>query len=100
LENLVVDDDVDMNGPWKSIRENMKMEATDRRGYYELKQYKPWFDEACSNILDQRRQAKLQWLQDPRHTKGDNLKYVTCETSRTFRNKEREYMKQTTRAKT
>jgi hypothetical protein len=36
-----------------------------QRGYYELKKHKPWFDERCSKLLDQRKQAKLQWLQDP-----------------------------------
>jgi hypothetical protein len=34
-------------------------------GYFELKKHKPWFDEGCSILLDQRKQAKLQWLQDP-----------------------------------
>ncbi|PNF35141.1 hypothetical protein B7P43_G09272 [Cryptotermes secundus] len=38
--------------------------------------------------LDQRKQAKLQWLQDPN---GDNLNNIRCETSRHFRNKKREY---------
>jgi hypothetical protein len=30
-----------------------------------LKQHIPWFDEECSRFLDQRKQAKMQWLQDP-----------------------------------
>jgi hypothetical protein len=25
----------------------------------------PWFDKVCSKLLDQRKQAKLQWLQYP-----------------------------------
>jgi len=32
---------------------------------YELKQHKPWFDEGCVRLLDQRKEAKMQWLQDP-----------------------------------
>jgi len=32
---------------------------------YELKQHKPWFDEECLRILDQRKRAKINWLQDP-----------------------------------
>jgi hypothetical protein len=39
-----------------------------------LKKLKPWFEEACSKLADQRKQAKLQWLQDPNETNGDNLK--------------------------
>jgi hypothetical protein len=62
-------------------------------GYYGLKQHKPWFDEGCSKLLDQRKQAKLQWLHDPSKINGDNLKNVRCETSRHFRNKKREYLK-------
>jgi hypothetical protein len=31
-----------------------------RIGYYELKKHKTWFDEGCSNLLDQRKHAKLQ----------------------------------------
>jgi hypothetical protein len=38
-----------------------------------LKKHKPWFDEGCSKLLDQRKQAKLQWLQDPNEINGDNL---------------------------
>jgi hypothetical protein len=43
--------------------------------------------------LDQRKQAKLQWLQDPREINGNNLNKVRRETSRHFRNKTREYLK-------
>jgi hypothetical protein len=32
------------------------------------------FDKGCSKLLDQRKQAKLQLLQDPSEINGDNLK--------------------------
>jgi hypothetical protein len=35
----------------------------------------------------------LRWLQDPNELNGDNLNDVRRETSRYFRNKKREYMK-------
>jgi hypothetical protein len=44
-------------------------------------------------LLDQRKQVKLQWLQDPREINGDNLNTGRCEASRYFRNKKREYLK-------
>jgi hypothetical protein len=50
-----------------------------------LKKHKPWFD--------QRKQTKLQWLQDPSEINGDNLNNVRREASRQFRNKKREYLK-------
>jgi hypothetical protein len=59
-----------------------------------LKQHKAWFDEECSTLLDKRNQTIFQWLQIPSQTNGDNLKNVRHETSRTFRNKKREYLKE------
>jgi hypothetical protein len=55
--------------------------------------HKPWFDEGCSKVLDQRKQAKLQWLQDPSEINGDNLNNVRREASRYFRNKKNEHLK-------
>jgi hypothetical protein len=58
-----------------------------------LKKHKIWFDEECPKLLDQRIQAKLQWLQDPNEINGDNLNNVRNKASRYFRNKKREYLK-------
>jgi hypothetical protein len=44
-------------------------------------------------LLDQRKQAKLQWLQDPSEINDDNLNNVRREASRYSRNKKREYLK-------
>jgi len=43
---------------------------------HEMKQHKPWFDEECSGILDQAKQAKMQWIQDPSQSNVDNLNNV------------------------
>jgi hypothetical protein len=67
LEDLDVE--VEINTIWETIRENIKISAKESLGYYELKQHEPWFDEGCSELLDQRKQAKLQWLQDPSEKK-------------------------------
>jgi hypothetical protein len=45
---------------------------------------KPLFDNECSKLIDQWKQAKLQWLQNPSQINGDSLKNLRCETSRTF----------------
>jgi uncharacterized NAD(P)/FAD-binding protein YdhS len=58
-----------------------------------LKKHKLWFDEGCSEILDQRKQSKLQWLQDASEINGDNLNNTRREASTYFRRKKREYMK-------
>jgi hypothetical protein len=62
-------------------------------GYFDFKKHKPWFDEGCSTLLDQRKQAKLQWLQDPSEINGDKPNNVRREVSRHFRNKMGEYLK-------
>jgi hypothetical protein len=43
LEDL--DAEVEINTIWETIRENIKILAKERLGYYEPKQHKPWFDE-------------------------------------------------------
>jgi hypothetical protein len=62
-------------------------------GYYDLKEHNPWFDK-CSKFLDQRKYVKLQVLQNPRQTNGDNMKIARSRTSRNFREKKREYLKE------
>jgi hypothetical protein len=44
-------------------------------------------------LVDGRKQAKLQWLQDPSEVDEDNLSDVRQEASRHFRNKKRECLK-------
>jgi hypothetical protein len=91
LEDL--DAQMEINNTWETIRENIKISAKESLGYYELKKHKPWFDKGCLELLDQRKQAKLQWLQHPSEINGDNPNNVRCEASTYFRNKKREYLK-------
>jgi hypothetical protein len=44
-------------------------------------------------FLDQRKQARMQWEQDPNQSNVDNLNSVRREASRYFRNKKKEYLK-------
>jgi hypothetical protein len=53
-------------------------------GQYELRHYKLWFDEKCLGFLDQRKQATVQWLQDPNQSNVDNLNNVRHKASRYF----------------
>jgi hypothetical protein len=57
------------------------------------KQYKPWFDKECLVMLDQRKQAKIEWIQDPSQSNVDNLNNVRRDASRRFRNKKKAYLK-------
>jgi hypothetical protein len=87
-----LDAEVEIISAWEIIRENMEISANESLGYFELRKRKPCFDEGCSKLVDQRKQAKLQWLQDTSEINGDNLNNVRCDASRHFRNKKREYL--------
>jgi hypothetical protein len=50
---------MDPNDAWETVRENIKISAKESQSYYELEKQKPWFDEGSSELLDQRKQAKL-----------------------------------------
>jgi len=41
-----------------------------------LKQHKRWFAEECLRFLDQRKRAKMQWVQDPSQSNIDKLNNV------------------------
>jgi hypothetical protein len=58
-----------------------------------MKQHKPWFNEECLGILDQRKQAKMQWIQDPSQSNVDNLNNVRRDVGRHFRNGKKAYLK-------
>jgi hypothetical protein len=87
LEN--VSEDEDINGAWECIKENIKTSATESIGMHERKQYKPWFDEECLVILDQRKQAKIQWIPDPSQSSVDNLNNVRRDASRHYKKKKK-----------
>ena len=72
----------DINRGWENIKENIKASATESLGMHEMKQHKPWFDEECLGILDQRKQAKIQWLQDANQSNVHNLNNARRAASR------------------
>jgi hypothetical protein len=89
LEDL--DAEMEING--KTIRENINISAKESIDYNEMRKYKPCFDEGCSKLLDQGKQAKLQWLQERSEINCDNLNNVRPEASTNFTNKIRQYTK-------
>jgi hypothetical protein len=62
LENL--EDNGDINRAWEATRENINTSVKECIGHCEAKRYKPWFDEECLKLVDRRKEAKLQWLQE------------------------------------
>jgi hypothetical protein len=48
-----------INSAWKSVRENIKTSGKVNLGYHRLKLNKPWFDDECSELINQQKQAQL-----------------------------------------
>jgi len=87
LENL--NDNEDINRARENITEDMEASAKESVSLYELKQHihVPLFGEECSRFLAQRKQAKMQWLQDPNQSNVDDINKVRCESNGYFRGK-------------
>jgi hypothetical protein len=90
LENL--EDSGDINGAWDNIRENINISAQESLGYCESKNCKPRFGEECSKLADRRKQAKLQWVQDPIEVNENYLSNARQEDSKHIRKEKREYL--------
>ena len=91
MENVNGEENV--NRAWENIKQNIKTSAKESQGLHEWKQQKTWFDKECVDFLDQRKQAKMQWIQDPSQSNVDNLNSVRRNASRHFRNKKKAYLK-------
>jgi hypothetical protein len=87
LEKL--DNDGDINRAWENIKESIKTSAKGSLGLHELRQHKPSFEEECLGFLDGRKQAKMQWMQDPSQNNVQNLNKVRRDASRHFRKRKK-----------
>jgi hypothetical protein len=90
LENL--SDSEHINRAWENIKEITKTSTEESLGLFDLQHHKPWFDEESLGLLDQRKPAKMQWLQDPNQSNVGNLNKVIREANRHFRKKDKEYL--------
>jgi hypothetical protein len=71
LESL--DESLDINSAWESVRGNIKTSVKEHLGYHRLKHNKPWFDDVCSKLIEEWKQAELKWLKNPSQINGHNL---------------------------
>jgi hypothetical protein len=74
LEKL--NDGEDRHRAWQNIKENIIFSAKGCLGLHVLKQEKPWFYVECLDFIRSNKQAKMQWVQDPRQIHVDNLNNV------------------------
>jgi hypothetical protein len=80
LEDLDAEEEI--NSEWETIRDNIKISAKESLSYYELKKRKPGFGEECSELIGQRKEAKLQLLRDESKINEDSLNSAKHEASR------------------
>jgi hypothetical protein len=71
LESL--DENFDINKAWEVVTENIKTPEKDNIGHHRLNHNKTWFDDECSKLIHKRKQAKLQWLQNPRQMYANKI---------------------------
>lgn len=57
-------------------KKHIKISFKENLTHYRLKQHKHWSYEKCSEFLDERKQTKLEWLQDLGKIDADNPKTV------------------------
>ena len=89
LEKL--SDSEDINRAWENVKENKRTSAEESLGVCEFKQYKPLIYEECLRFIDERKQATVQWVQDPSQSNVDNPYNLRLEGCRHFRTKHKEY---------
>jgi len=94
LENLSENEGI--NCAWENIKENITTSVKESLGLCELKQHEPWLDGECLLFLNQKKQVKMQWVQDPNQSIVDNVNNVRFEASRHLRNKKKELHQNTT----
>ena len=83
----------DIRRAWESVKENIRYPAKESLGLHEWKQHKPCFDVQSSQCLNQRKQAKMHWLQDPNHNNVNTLNNVRHSASKHYRKKKGEQLK-------
>jgi hypothetical protein len=82
LENWKAE--ISINRSRETFRQNIKIAAKESLGCYKLKKHKAWFYKGYCKLLDQRKQAKLQWLQYPSEINEDKLNNIKHEAIRRF----------------
>jgi hypothetical protein len=63
------DTEVEINKAWETIRGIVQISSKESLGYYEPNKNKPWFDEGCSELLDQRKTSRIAMVTGSKRNK-------------------------------
>ena len=72
----------------------MKGAAKERVGEMKRQKNKPWFDDECLKLHEERKQARQRWLGNKNEANTNNYSNAKRNATRVFRNKKREYLMQ------
>ena len=67
----------------------MKGAVEESLGFRKIKKSKPWFEEKCKALHEDRKRARLQWLQNRTEANVNNYNEAKQLASRGFRQKKR-----------
>ncbi|PSN35187.1 hypothetical protein C0J52_22574 [Blattella germanica] len=79
---------------WESIRDTIKLSASESIGILKKRQSRKWFDDECVDMVHKRKLAKMNWMREPNEQNSEQLCSIRRETTRFLKNKKREYLKE------
>ena len=86
--------EIDVNKMWEAIRDTVKGAAKEHVGEMKRQKNKPWFDDECLKLHEERKQARQRWLGNKNEANTNNYSNAKRNATRGFRNKKREYITQ------
>ena len=74
-----------MNKMWEAIRDTVKGAAKERVGEMKRQKNKPWFDDECLKLHEERKQARQRWLGNKNEANTNNYSNAKRNATRGFR---------------
>ncbi|PSN41362.1 hypothetical protein C0J52_19113 [Blattella germanica] len=93
-ENVATEEETNINREWETIRDTIKLSASESKGLLKKRQSRKWFDEECVDMVHKRKLAKMNWMREPNEINSEQLRSIRRETIRFLKNKKREYLKE------
>jgi len=77
---------------WKSIKEGVVNAAAKTIGYESKKILKTWFDSECEQLIGDKKQARLKWLNKGKPEDRENYKEKRKQANKIFKKKKSEWI--------
>ncbi|PSN48471.1 hypothetical protein C0J52_11717 [Blattella germanica] len=93
-ENVATEEETNINRERESIRDTIKLSASESVGLLNKRQSRKWFDDECADMINKRILAKMNWIREPNEQNSEQLCSIRRETTKFLKNKKREYLKE------